>query len=228
MRSSAHFLKTKEHIASVTVDAEKMGMDRKALRKVRTLSAALSVEVERQAWKRVEVGLIRQAARPDAQIELLCHLELYAYDGVDMTVSTKTKSGCAEFDLPEDVLEPALGGGEAMAVEEPPRHEVAVPDEQDVDLARLMNSMHIVTLMFKVDGRVVMLEGEASTWLQSVERYTAECIRESMKKICMSADDSKAAFPRSARLCVTDAASYNVRAERHSASGHTVIFHNLM
>lgn len=105
---------------------------------------------------------------------------------------------------------------------EPPR----LPDERLQGPAKLLNSQHSVCMLLLVDGRHMIVQGDATTWLQSVDRFTGETIRDAMSQVKIGTE-AQEKFERKVRLSITDGAGYNLRAERHSCGPEWARLHLL-
>ena len=223
LKCCMHYVRDKVHIGSLAAEANRLGVDRNKLRANRTLSAAASVDFERRSWASVEEGVRKQAEA--GRCSLKVDLEAYTYDGVDLTVGTRTRPGAVcNFDVPALADEPAA---HELAVAEVKDHIEQMPDEVDIAKAKLLNSTHTILMMVGVGSTNVILQGESCTWVQSLDRNTAENIRAATEALNMGAAETRAEFARRLRLVATDAASYNLRAERDSRDDGTVLIHLL-
>ena len=183
----------------------------------------MSVEFERRAWAAIEDNARRQGESGKARLKVF--LEVFSYDGVDLRLGTRAKPGqVGEFDVP--AVADDEGAGDAVAAEVRAYIDTQ-PNEKDVALSKLLNSQHSVLMMFDVGGKNLVLQGESMTWVQSLDRNTAENLRAAVEELSMSSSLTRAAFARRVRLAITDAAGYNIRAERNARDDGTLLIHLL-
>ena len=207
--ASEHYLDKKVHIGSVSAEAAQLGLDRKEVRRCRLLCAGLTRTLEREFWSSIEHRILGMDAE---RVEFLCYVEIFTYDGVDLTMKTMQSAGLgADFAVPEgdDGDDPATIKAELQDF----------LGRQNLDLekgpAKLLNSLHSVAVLISLDGRPMILQMEASTPLQCVDRNTGETIRQAMAEIRLGGEELRDRCSRRVRLVTTDKAGYNLRAERH-------------
>ena len=221
-QAAEHFLQRKVHIGSVSADARMLGLDRNSTRECRMACAGLSVELERHFWASVEERIMCEAE--EGRVEVVAYMEFFCYDGVDLSVGTRQQAG--------------FGAGFEVPVDSDPEQEAAAREEMDAfwreygldteqGPAKLMNSTHSVALLLKEpDGKHWVLQFDTTTWIQSVDRYTGETIKEAMKATRMGTDLLRDRSTRRVRMTLTDAAGYNLRGERNfPRSGDTALMH---
>ena len=207
--ASEHYLDKKVHIGSVASEAAHLGLGRKEVRRCRLLCAGLTRTLEREFWSAIEHRILGMDAE---RVEFLCFVEIFTYDGVDLTMKTRQSTGLgSDFTVPD--------GDDG---DDPRTIKVELEEflgRQNLDLekgpAKLLNSLHSVAVLISLDGRPMVLQMEASTPLQCVDRNTGETMRQAMAKIRLGGEGLRDRCARRVRLVTTDKAGYNLRAERH-------------
>ena len=222
--AGVHYTKDKLHIGSLTAEAAFLKIDRNALREHRVLSAGLVAELERQAWARVEDYIVAQKGQPGVRLRV--HLEAYMYDGVDLTLKTRRKADLgSSFEVP---LDPDEDDEDRLRVrDEIIEHLWSLPETTEDGPAKLLNSQHGVAMLVTMGETHHVLQGEVVTWVQCMDRYTGETLKQALRKLCMSTEDGPMAFERRIRLSITDAAGYNTRAEKYSGQPGAAKLHFL-
>ena len=209
LEASRHYLNHKVHIGSLAAEATSLGLDRKNMRMCRLMSAGLAVELERHFWASVEERVLGEEST--GGVELVAYLEVFQYDGVDLTMATRQRSGLGlNFEVPEE-------GDEDSAELRRELDELfaGLGDDVEKGPTRIMNSVHAVAMLIRKNDKFMLLQCDPTTPLQAVDRYTGEAIREAMLQIRIGSEDTRAKAGRRIRLVITDAAGYNLRAERH-------------
>ena len=222
IRAAHHYLAQKVHIGSVTAEAVKLGLQRRDVRLLRQLCAGLAIDLEKEFWLSVESGLVRAASRPEPVLEMLVHLEIFTYDGVDMTMATRHRPTLGDdFRVPVD-----SGDDPDEAKRELNEYLQEIGDDVELGPAKLVNSLHHVAILCRRGEKMVVLSSEATTWLQVVNKNSGETLKRAMEDVRLGGESARDQCSRRVRLTTTDAASYNLRAERnHDRHEDTPVLH---
>lgn len=201
-----YFVGLKTHVGNSSLEASGLGVDRKKLRRMRSLTASAAVHMERHCWSQLADTLAEQASA--GKVKLLCYMEFLSYDGLDLKVATKS---CVRSNM----------AGECVAVQPPGAgppdggnaERVSTTVEKAVGTTKLLNGESAVAMLVEAGGQLTILYGDFLTWLQSVNKNSGEAILAALR-----AQDVKCPardrFERKIRFVTTDAAAYNFRAER--------------
>ena len=222
--AALHYTRDKVHIQSLASESTRLDVDRNILREERLLAAALVAELERQAWLGVERHIMEQRHKPGVVLKV--HLECFMYDGVDLSVATRRSTDIrTDFAIP---LEDDMDEEELVEHRQAIRDELdALAESKELGPAKLLNSQHGCSMLVAVDGKNIVLQSERVTWLQCFDRTTGETLKRALDDLSMASDDTRLAFKRTVRLAMTDAAGYNIRAERHSREPEVAKLHLL-
>ena len=218
-----HIFRDKIHLSSLISEADRFNCARSTLRRERAVSVGLLWDMEREAWRRVE-HKICTAANSNKNLKLQVYIECYMFDGVDLTVSVRRPLGF-DHDIPPD----SDDNRSEVAVEADADLEDRKPKnkgEAEIGPARLLNSTHSVCMVMQSGKHFQLLTNEIVTPLQALDRYTGENIKQALSRLCLANDDARLRFARRVRISMSDAAAYNLRAERH-ARGDSPVIHLL-
>ena len=216
MRVASHMLGEKLHVGSAALESSVLGVSKASFRRNRALSSSLALELERDTWRRVEEGVLTRAKHSDKRVKLLSSIEVLMYDGVDFTIQSKVKreTGKPVGLAIEDQID---SGGEGVAEENP--SVAVVAEEFEKGVAKILNAEASIAMLLEVDGHPCILTWDCLTFLQSVDRYTAEALLPAVLNLTGTSSVADE-FPRRLRLVMSDGASYFARMERNILRTH--------
>lgn len=205
--AAEHLVIHKEGVGTTTKESKELGLDRKTVRDVRALTAAVCFHFERQSWENMVATLAKEASRGGAR--LLLYLEFVSYDGVDMWLESKTPTENLAAELPARAH---THEGEPTQQYVERLHTSKV--HRSTGVTKLLHSEGNVWMLVQLRGRDVLIKGTRLNWLQVLDRHTAENMVPALESQGLAIGNSKL-FSRCVRLACTDGGGNNARSERH-------------
>lgn len=189
------------HIRSLAVKAEQAGVSRKKFSSARQRLPALAVAIDR--WLRAQLVEGLAAALP--QCDLVFFVDCRSYDETPMRVAIK------------DSLSSILGH-EGEVCEYRGGAIPASMQASDVAVAKVFQTRTSFACIVRIGVRLVTMRGGTATWLQVLDRTTAEIMH---RALCATRCDSPSVeqFATKLALVSTDSYSANMRLESFTREG---------
>ena len=204
------------HLATCSVEAKDMDIDRKQLRSLKTLSAAAAHEYEVQMWKAIERDVCNaKVATGERRFDLKFYIEAQEYDGVDLDLLTTSRASRLRIVMAERDDFISGSGGECGGVLLPvPDAAEDGPALNNVGSTKVLQTCALVAMGFRTRsrGRWFILFGHHPVPLQLSDRSTGETLFRMLEKQCAGTDEMEG-FERKIRNTCTDRYSPNPIAE---------------